>query len=88
MRNILWQSDAWTEYEDIQSDKVMLRKINRLIKDIMRNGYQCSYGKVELLKGDFAGYASIRIDKKNRIIISADEDTITIIQCGGHYEEK
>jgi toxin YoeB len=45
----------------------------------MRNGYQCSYGKVEMLKGDFSGYASVRIDKKNRIIFRADENTVTVI---------
>jgi toxin YoeB len=54
----------------------------------MRNGYQCSYGKVEMLKGDFSGYASVRIDKKNRIIFRADENTVTVIQCGGHYDDK
>lgn len=88
MRNLLWHADAWAEYEDIQSDKAMLRKVNKLLKDIMRNGYQCSYGKAEMLKGDFAGYASLRIDKKNRIIFSADENVITIIQCCGHYNDK
>ena len=54
----------------------------------MRNEYQCSYGKAEMLKGDFSGYASVRIDKKNRIIFSADEYTVTVIQCGGHYDDK
>ena len=88
MRNLLWQSDAWKEYESLQAEKALLKKINKLLKDIMRNGYQCSYGKVEMLKGDFSGYASVRIDKKNRIIFSADEDTVTIIQCGGHYDDK
>lgn len=59
-----------------------------MLKDIMRNGYQCSSGKVEMLKGDFSGYASVRIDKKNRIIFSADDNTVTVIQCGGHYDDK
>ncbi|MBE6018131.1 MAG: Txe/YoeB family addiction module toxin [Lachnospiraceae bacterium] len=88
MRNLLWQSDAWKEYESLQAEKALLKKTNKLLKDIMRNGYQCSYGKVEMLKGDFSGYASVRIDQKNRIIFSADEDTVTIIQCGGHYDDK
>lgn len=30
--------------------------------------HYASYGKVEMLRGDFAGFASVRIDKKNRII--------------------
>ena len=87
MRNLLWQSDAWKEYESLQTEKAKLKKANKLLKDIMRNGYQCSYGKVEMLKEDFIGYASVRIDRKNRIIFSADEDTVTIIQCGGHYDD-
>lgn len=88
MRNLLWQSDAWKEYENLQAEKAMLKKVNKLLKDIMRNGYQCSSGKVEMLKGDFSGYASVRIDKKNRIIFSADDNTVTVIQCGGHYDDK
>jgi len=88
MRNLLWQSDAWKEYENLQAEKAVLKKTNKLLKDIMRNGYQCSYGKVEMLKGDFSGYASVRIDQKNRIVFSADENTVTVIQCGGHYDDK
>ena len=63
MRNLLWQSEAWDEYIELQSDKKMLRKVNKLLKDIMRNGYQCTYEKAEMLKGDFSGYCSIRIDQ-------------------------
>ena len=29
------------------------KKINNLIKDILRHGYQAEYGKVEMLKGNF-----------------------------------
>ena len=58
-----------------------------MLKDIMRNGYDCSYGKVEMLKGDFSGFASVRIDKKNRIILSMDENNVTVIQCGKHYDD-
>ena len=54
----------------------------------MRNGYECSYGKVEMLKGDFRGFASVRIDKKNRIIFSVDDNKVIVIQCGGHYDDK
>ena len=87
MRNLLWQSEAWKEHESLQAEKAILKKVNKLLKDIMRNGYECSYGKVEMLKGDFSGFASVRIDKKNRIIFSADDNKVTIIQCGGHYDD-
>lgn len=85
MRNLLWQSDAWNEYVEIQTDKAILKKVNRMLKDLQRNGYKTSYGKVEMLKGDFRGYASVRIDEKNRIIFRVDEFQVTIIQCGNHY---
>lgn len=85
MRNILWQSDAWDEYVEIQTDKALLRKVNRLLKDIMRNGYSASYGKVEMLKGNFSGFASVRIDKKNRIIFQVDEANVIVLQCQDHY---
>lgn len=88
MRNLLWQSEAWKEYESLQSEKAALKKVNKLLKDIMRNGYESSYGKVEMLKGDFSGFASVRMDKKNRIIFSVDDNKVTIIQCGGHYDDK
>ena len=87
MRQLLWEMEAWGEYEEIQSDKKKLKKVNNLLKDIVRNGYQCTAGKVEMLKGDFSGYASVRIDKKNRIIFRADEKTVMIVQCGGHYND-
>ena len=87
MRNLMWQSDAWQEYLEFQSNKTMLKRINLLLKDVMRNGYDASYGKVELLKGDFTGYASIRIDQKNRIIFEADESMVVVIQFGNHYKD-
>ncbi|MBQ6529253.1 MAG: type II toxin-antitoxin system YoeB family toxin [Clostridia bacterium] len=80
MRNLLWQSAAWLEYESLQAEKATLKKVNKLLKDIMRNGYECSYGKLEMLKGDFSGYASVRLDQKNRIIFSADDYKVTVIQ--------
>ena len=68
MRGVFWHADAWDEYTAMQSDKSLLNKTNTLIKDIQRNGFQCSYGKPEMLKGDLSGYASVRIDKKNRLV--------------------
>lgn len=34
MRSLLWQSDAWKEYTEIQSDKALLKRVNNLIKDV------------------------------------------------------
>lgn len=87
MRKI-WHDEAWEEYKEWQSkDKKILKKINTLIESIDRNGYS-SIGKPEALRGNRAGFYSIRIDKKNRLIFRVADDAIGIAQCGGHYDDK
>ena len=84
----LWEDNAWEEYLYWQTqDKKTLKKINRLLADIDRNGYQCT-GKPEPLKGNLAEYWSIRIDDKNRIVFRIENDNLEIIQCGSHYRDK
>lgn len=55
MRNLLWQSDAWKEYEYLQAEKTTLKKVNKLLKDIMRNGYQVPMEKWKCLKAILVG---------------------------------
>ena len=84
-----WSPEAWSEYINLQEhDKNAVKKANALLKDLQRNGYNATFGKPEMLKHDFSGFASVRIDKKNRIIFSVENDTVVIIQCGGHYSDK
>ncbi|MCL2079207.1 MAG: Txe/YoeB family addiction module toxin [Oscillospiraceae bacterium] len=89
MFSLKWSPEAWREYVNLQeSDKKAIKKANALLKDIGRNGYNTTLGKPEMLKHDFSGFASVRIDKKNRIIFSVQNDTVVILQCGGHYGDK
>jgi len=85
----LWYDDAWADYLHWQSeDRKTLRRINKLLEDIERNGYNC-IGKPEPLKGDLSGYWSVEIDKKNRIVFRIyDDRKIEVIQCGSHYRDK
>jgi len=47
----IWHDEAWEDYLYWQTqDKKTLRRINNLIRDIDRNGYQ-SLGKPEALSG-------------------------------------
>ena len=70
-----------------REDKKTLRKINNLLKDIDRNGYNC-IGKPEPLKGDKAGWWSVRIDDQNRLVFKIEDDAIEISQCRNHYDDK
>jgi toxin YoeB len=84
----LWQDEAWDEYLYWQTqDKKTLKKINRLLEDISRNGYFCA-GKPEPLSGMLSGYWSVRIDDKNRIVFRIWDENLEIMQCGSHYREK
>ena len=86
--NKAWQDDAWEDYLYWQKqDKRTLNKINQLLKDIDRNGYE-GIGKPEPLVGDLSGYWSRRIDEKNRIVYKIEKGQIIIIQCGSHYRDK
>ena len=85
---IQWHYTAWSDYVEWQSeDKKTLKKINSLIKDIDRNGYNC-IGKPEPLKGNQSGWWSVRIDEKNRLVFKIENDTIEIDQCKTHYGDK
>lgn len=84
----LWHDKAWEEYCYWQSqDPKTLKRINKLLIDIDRNGYNC-IGKSEPLKGNLSGYWSVRIDDKNRIVFRINDGYLEIIQCGSHYGEK
>ena len=83
----LWQDEAWEDYVYWQTqDKRTLKKINKLLNDIDRNGYKCT-GKPEPLIGNLAGYWSVRIDEKNRIAFRIEGDNLEIMQCGKHYRD-
>lgn len=84
----IWDDEAWDDYVYWQTqDKKTLKKINSLIKDIDRNGYE-GIGKPEPLTGNRSGYWSRRIDEKNRLVYKIVDNTIRIAQCRTHYGDK
>jgi toxin YoeB len=86
--NKLWLDDAWADYLYWQKqDRKTLRRINVLLQDIDRNGYN-GIGKPEPLKGNLSGFWSVRIDEKNRIVFRIKDGSLEIWQCGSHYRDK
>ncbi len=87
MSNLLFSEDAWKEYLYWQmQDKKTLKRINQLLQDIVRNGYD-GIGKPEPLRGDLSGFWSRRIDDVNRIVYRITDNAIEIVQCKGHYND-
>jgi len=73
-----WQDLAWEDYLYWQTqDKKTLKRINKLILDIERNGYN-GIGKPEPLSGDLSGFWSVRIDDSNRIVFRIIKNELVI----------
>jgi len=74
---IYWQTE----------DKRTLKKINKLINDIVRSPYT-GIGHPEPLRGDLSGKWSREIDEKNRLVYKMKDDIqVVIYQCKGHYND-
>ena len=86
MRKI-WFDEAWEDYIYWQTqDKKTLKRINKLLQDIERNGLNGGIEKAEPLKGEFSGLWSRRIDEANRLVYRIKNDCLHIVSCRGHYE--
>lgn len=81
-----WTSQGWEDYLYWQErgEKRQVKRINKLIKDIIRNPFE-GIGKPEALKDNLTGYWSRRIDSKNRLIYSYDNKQVIIFSCKDHY---
>jgi len=84
----LWTERAWDDYLYWQTqDKKTLKRVNALMRDAERNGYD-GIGKPEPLRGELSGHWSRRIDDDNRLVYRLEGDHIVIVQCKGHYDDK
>jgi toxin YoeB len=82
---LVWDSNAWEDYLWWQTqDRQVLKRINLLIQDVVRNGNQ-GLGKPGALKHDFAGYWSRRITDEHRLVYKVLEDEVRIAACRYHY---
>lgn len=89
MNNITFSPKGWEDYTYWQSqDKKTLKRINKLIEDICRNGLNSGLGKTEPLRNELSGFFSKRIDEKNRLVFRIKDDCIEIVQCRSHYSNK
>jgi toxin YoeB len=82
---IIFHPNGWDDYIYWQqNDKKILKKINKLIKEIMRNPFEGT-GKPEPLKFDLSGFWSRRIDQEHRIVYRVEKNDLHILTCRYHY---
>lgn len=82
---LIFDEQAWEDYQYwIETDKKILKRINKLIRDIQRTPYD-GIGDPEPLKYDWSGFWSRRITKEHRLVYTVELNSIVIAQCRFHY---
>ncbi len=88
MGKISFSESGWDDYLYWQTeDKKTLKRINQLLQDILRNGYD-GIGKPEPLRENLSGYWSRRVDTTNRLIYRISGEVVEVVSCRYHYDDK
>jgi toxin YoeB len=83
--NLSWSLHAWDDYLHWQrTDKRLLKRINNLIRDIIRDPFD-GLGDPEPLRHNLSGYWSRRINREHRLVYKVESSTLIIVQCRYHY---
>lgn len=83
---LVFTSHGWDDYVHWQAaDRAMLKRINRLIDDVMRDPFE-GIGKPEQLKHALAGSWSRRINDEHRLVYLVDADDVVVLQARFHYQ--
>ena len=82
---LVFLPNGWDDYLYWQAtDKKMLKRINLLVRDAMREPFQ-GIGKPEPLKANFTGWWSRRINSEHRLVYRVDGNRFIVMKCRYHY---
>jgi toxin YoeB len=82
---LIFAEQAWEDYLYWQrTDRKMVERINRLIKETVRSPDE-GIGSPEALKHALTGYWSRRITEEHRMVYRVEEDALLIAQLRYHY---
>ncbi len=82
---LVFSAAAWEDYLYWQqTDKKLVRRINGLIKETLRDPFGGT-GKPEPLRHALAGYWSKRINDEHRMVYRSTQDALEIAQLRYHY---
>jgi len=82
---LIFSEHAWEDYQYwLETDRQMVKRINRLINEIIRDPFRGS-GKPEPLKHGLSGYWSRRINDEHRIVYRPSENALLTAQLRYHY---
>lgn len=83
---LVFTPHGWDDYKYwLQADRQVLKRINRLIDDALRDPTD-GIGKPEPLKHMLAGAWSRRITDEHRLVYLVDDEDLVILQARFHYK--
>lgn len=83
---LVFTAHGWDDYKYwLQADRQVLKRINRLIDDALRDPTD-GIGKPEPLKHMLAGAWSRRITEEHRLVYLVDDEDLVILQARFHYK--
>lgn len=83
---LVFTPNSWDDYQHwLQTDRQILKRVNRLIDDTLRDPTE-GIGKPEPLKHLLAGAWSRRITEEHRLVYLVDDEDIVILQARFRYK--
>jgi toxin YoeB len=82
---LVFTPHGWEDYQHWeQTDRATLKRINRLIDDVLRDPFT-GIGKPEQLRHVLSGAWSRRITEEHRLVYLVDGDDVVTLQARYHY---
>ncbi|MBK5307294.1 MAG: Txe/YoeB family addiction module toxin [Frankiaceae bacterium] len=82
---LVFTPHGWDDYQHwVQTDRATLKRINRLIEDVLRDPFN-GIGKPEQLRHVLSGAWSRRITEEHRLVYLVDGYDVVILQARYHY---
>jgi toxin YoeB len=81
---ISFTRDGWEDYTSWANERTILKKINRMIEEAVRDP-AAGIGKPERLSHNLSGCWSRRITDEHRLVYQLRDDELVIVQVRYHY---
>ena len=81
---LVFEDQGWEDYTSWVGEPKMLRRINRMIEEALRDPGQ-GIGKPERLTENLSGYWSRRITDEHRLVYTVRGENLIIVQARYHY---
>ncbi len=87
MVEIVFMQKAWDDLGWwLQNEPKVVKKIYMLLENCTRSPFE-GLGQPELLKTDYKGYWSRRINLEHRLIYKVEKNRIVVFSLYGHYQD-